>query len=650
MNNKKELIDLKKRYYGNNSNNINNNISNSISYSAFSLVEISISLIVIAIILAALSPIITKRLTSTSTQKNKISTNCSSYFPQASGYCAMCYINPKKCIICTRSCNSDEFKNVDNCICESCRTKYNDSHCSRCNSQRCLQCDQGYYLDNNNKCTICPKGYYCYQDNSNGINGDGGVSVKKPCPKGYAAPNEGMSSCNPCAKSTNTIQGSVAINEGSVNCTLCNNGYYASISSQTTSCNICPKGYYCPSGKIIECPKGTANNQTGRYTICDSCIKSTSAITGTYATSTKQTLCSSCTNGNYASIDKQSSYCNTCPGGYYCPNGKIIKCPQGTYSTGGAVSCIMCPGGTTSNTGASSCVSCSSACLSCYTTSTNCTSCKAGYYKSGNSCKQCAVGYYSNANATSCIKCASGYYSLAGASGCSKCSSKFPHCKVCDYSKCTECEEGYKLNDKGECEKAGCPAKTIKINTGGKTLCVTQYNMGDQSEFPLSGVTTVKHQERTCDTNSKCCWIGIPNACNSDNGNYSGCKRTVCNYAAAKKLCSNLNYDNRVWRMPTGDEADYFASNSISRGNSGLMLCDDAQGYDSAYCDKATAFDWGGNRNNVVTSYPYIFWYGDGVYPHAKFLREGELSNEYFYNTDDRHARSVRCVTELEEE
>ena len=88
MSNKKELIDLKKRYYGNNSN------SNSINYPAFSLVEISVSLVVIAVILAALSPVITKRLTSTSTQKNKISTNCSSYFPQAMGYCAMCYVNP----------------------------------------------------------------------------------------------------------------------------------------------------------------------------------------------------------------------------------------------------------------------------------------------------------------------------------------------------------------------------------------------------------------------------------------------------------------------------------------------------------------------------------------------------------------------------
>ena len=148
---KEALLNLKKYGNYNNSNDSNNCNDCSNSTPAFSLVEISISLIVIAIILAALSPIITKRLTSTSTQKNKISTNCSSYFPQASGYCAMCYVNPKKCIICTRSCNNDEFKNVDNCTCESCRTKYNDSHCSRCNSQRCLQCDQGYYLDNNNK-------------------------------------------------------------------------------------------------------------------------------------------------------------------------------------------------------------------------------------------------------------------------------------------------------------------------------------------------------------------------------------------------------------------------------------------------------------------------------------------------------------------
>ena len=90
----KEVLLNLKRYgkYGNynnsndcnNSNDSNNSNNCGNSIPAFSLVEISISLIVIAIILAALSPVITKRLTSTSTQKNKISTNCSSYFPQAS--------------------------------------------------------------------------------------------------------------------------------------------------------------------------------------------------------------------------------------------------------------------------------------------------------------------------------------------------------------------------------------------------------------------------------------------------------------------------------------------------------------------------------------------------------------------------------------
>ncbi len=155
---KEVLLNLKK--YGNyNNSNDSNDCSNSTP--AFSLVEISISLIVIAIILAALAPVITKRLTSTSTQKKQNINKLLLILPSSIRILRYVLYKSQKCIICTRSCNSDEFKNVDNCTCESCRTKYNDSHCSRCNSKRCLQCDQGYYLDNNNKCTICPKGYYC---------------------------------------------------------------------------------------------------------------------------------------------------------------------------------------------------------------------------------------------------------------------------------------------------------------------------------------------------------------------------------------------------------------------------------------------------------------------------------------------------------
>lgn len=76
-------------------------------------------MIIIAIITAALTPIITKRLSATSTVKNRISTNCDSYYPE--GYCSMCYITPKRCIICTKTCRSDEYKNVSDCICEPCK-------------------------------------------------------------------------------------------------------------------------------------------------------------------------------------------------------------------------------------------------------------------------------------------------------------------------------------------------------------------------------------------------------------------------------------------------------------------------------------------------------------------------------------------------
>ena len=143
----------------------------------------------------------------------------------------------------------------------------------------------------------------------------------------------------------------------------------------------------------------------------------------------------------------------------------------------------MCPGGTTSNAGASSCVSCSSACLSCYTTSTNCTSCKAGYYKSGNSCKQCAAGYYSNANATSCIKCVSGYYSLAGASGCNiSCKNKYgQNCAECNEYGCVSCESGYSLKN-GKCEGGYCHISSrvcrYYCNIGGRERYYTLLHSG----------------------------------------------------------------------------------------------------------------------------------------------------------------------------
>ena len=559
---------------------------------AFSLIEVMVALLVVAIIVAALAPVITKRMQRDIVGRSRISTSCSSLFPE--GYCGMCYLNPKSCIVCTKVCSSDEFQNVSECSCVKCSIHHNDSNCTRCNSKYCTQCKQGYYLDSNNRCTICPKGYYCYQDNSGGVNGDGGTSIKKPCPKGYAAPNEGMSACVACAKSTSGVQGSVAVNEGSVNCTLCTNGYYAGIQGQSVGCNKCPGGYYCPSGKLIPCSKG-----------------------------------------------------------YYCPQGSSSQkaCPSGKYSSSAnASSCSTCPSGTYSNAGASSCISCPKGSYSSNSGSSSCTKCAKGYYASNTgstSCIKCAAGYYSNTGASSCTKCASGYYSNSGASSCSKCSDKFEHCVECSNSKCTKCEDGYEPSEDGQkCEKKGCPDKTVEISAGGKKLCVTQYNMGDDASFPLSGVTTVS-TNTYCMGSSACCWKGTTSSiCNSDNGGYNGCNRTVCTRYAAEIVCANLKYDNRTWRLPTADELASFASYSINQSSSGLMLCDNYSGYGSARCDFRRGACSGANSDFC---FPRHVWSGTlrgSSNAYYYYLTKGSWCRGSGYRSG---ARTVRCVTELDE-
>ena len=381
---------------------------------AFSLVELSVSMIIIAIIIAALAPIITKRLTATSTTKNKISTNCDSYYPD--GYCSMCYITPKRCIICTKTCNSDEYKNVDDCTCEACKDRYNDPYCSQCNSKRCTQCDNGYYLNDSNQCTPCPAGYYCYQNND--------LSIKLPCPKGSANNKIAQSVCEDCQKSSETITGTIALQEGSLTCTPCLNGYYASKSAQETECEICPIGYYCPDGKIIPCQKGYANNQKGQ-SACTPCIKSNSTTGGTYANSIGQSICLACSNGSYTLNQAQATTCNTCPQGYYCPDGKIIQCSAGTYAPQGSTNCLPCATGTTSNAGAASCFSCAQGCNSCQASASNCLTCKAGYYKNGSSCTICPAGYYCSGGSTGKTICPANHYCPQGSSSAKACPSGY---------------------------------------------------------------------------------------------------------------------------------------------------------------------------------------------------------------------------------
>lgn len=591
--------------------------------------ETMVVLILVAVIASLLTPIVTKRITASRIAKSRISTNCNLLYPNKQ--CSLCYLTPKQCIICNISCPDGEVKNNNDCKCKNCKTLHNDPKCSNCNLRYCTQCENGYYLNDNKICTPCPKGYYCFKDDQTK------TSIKKPCPKGTSNNKIAQSTCAPCLKSTTTITGTYSDKEGGFNCTSCNHGTYTQYESQSNSCVPCPKGYYCPDGKLIPCAKGSANNQTGQ-TVCQNCTQSNQTTTGTYSDKEAAQNCIPCQQGTY-SESFTNSFCSPCPTGYYCPQGKLIPCSKGTSNPNqNQISCSPCLKSTSSQRGT----------YTNSTASTKCEYCLSGTYskqQSATSCSPCPTGYYCPDGKL--IPCPSTSFSFQGAQTCTPCSSKYPNCKTCNTSQCLTCNPNYKLSkDSQKCEQQGCPTKTIKITTSSGDLCVTQYNMGDQAEFPLTGVCSEEAgypggpSGKVCNGSLRC-WKGETDAfCSSPEGY---CNRTVCFYYAAATLCSNLKYGGLSWRLPTYSEYKYFYKYSKGLGKNGLMLCSKSECGGRSGC-----FGPGGD-----SCFPFLTWTST-LYstPHEAqqgmiltgFVQAGEAKSE---EVRDYTAASVRCVAEL---
>ncbi len=330
---------------------------------AFSLIELMISLITISCIVAAFTPVITKKLSSSSMgfggSFKEVTTQCEKFGSD----CSLCY--PDKCIVCTKICSSTQYKDSKKCECKECSEI---EGCLACNSTKCTKCKSGYgYSSSDFKCTKCSKGQY-----------SDGTDECKPCPKGQYQPNEGSESClkalqgqyvpiegakspTPCPK------GQYQPNEGRESCILCSKGQYQDELGQA-SCKSCEAGYYCNSEgmeNMTPCPVGTYSPTTNakESSVCTDCPE------GKYAANQGSSSCTNCEGGKWSGIG-YSTCSLTCSAGYACLNGIKTKCPINTYSTSGSSSCSPCASGKYSFSGSSTCLSCSSKI-------SNCTSCSA---------------------------------------------------------------------------------------------------------------------------------------------------------------------------------------------------------------------------------------------------------------------------------
>jgi len=276
-----------------------------------------------------------------------------------------------------------------------------------------------------------------------------------------------------------------------------------------------------------------------------------------------------------------------------------------------------------------------------------CTLCEAGNHISAGSCATCPAGY--KCDGISRTQCTTGTYALEGESECKNCTT---NCKECDSTtgECLVCEDNYTLTQDKECEVSSCGDLAVEISLSGQDMCVTKYNIGDVSglNLPTSDLTIVQAGSGSCSPSATnlCCWMGTTTTlCDSNNGGYSGCTRTVCDWRAANKICENLTYLGKKWQLPTSDEWSLIGAQinslSIGQGSEGLMLCDNNPGYSSALCSSAQRCS--GSYNDYCN--PYDMWSGTSSgssMARDYYLSSGSLRSALGFVSD---ALSVRCIS-----
>ena len=224
------------------------------------------------------------------------------------------------------------------------------------------------------------------------------------------------------------------------------------------------------------------------------------------------------------------------------------------------------------------------------------------------------------------------------------------------------------LNSQAVCDKLGENLMYLTAaQNGGKAACVTKANVGDSyahgpdlDKIKSSAGITVVNAGSTCgsssDYSSKCCWLGnnvgtTSDACNaSGNGDstYSGCKRTVCTWAAAKSACENwesINGTKGKWRLPTKNELSAWSSNistiQLNQGKNGLELCDYNSGYGSVYCWSRNSA-CSGVMNDIC--YPFDVWSSDEYDSSQAYYHDLVSGSFRSRNVHKSLAFSARCV------
>ena len=352
-----------------------------------------------------------------------------------------CYKYKNKCIECF------EGYYLDNLECKKCI-----DNCRKCNKDKCLLCKNGYY---GNNCTlnndyIQDKLFNCNNSFSNGYK----CIIKDNCL--YSD----LNNCYLCNNSL-LINGSCieieGIEKSSNKSLICKDNYFNSNNS-CISCLIYGDCNYCNLNGCINCKSGLLNlngiciNETcnkNQYFNGYKCINKTIEILEiNNCINQKNNICLGC-NDNYYLLNNS---CNSCPlNCILCNSTKCLKCNNQTYLENGKCNQLT--------------KEIKDKCLKTIPGKSNqCAICKDNYYKLNNNCYNCPLNC-NKCNSFECLNCinntflnenytCSSYDLLKNCliktnKGCNKCENNYylldRYCYECT-PKCNNCNEYYCYN------------------------------------------------------------------------------------------------------------------------------------------------------------------------------------------------------------
>lgn len=377
-----------------------------------------------------------------------------------------------------------------NCTSESCDECKAHAHL---NNSKC-ECDKKYY-QNSSECLICPDKCHSCLDSLNCM----------LCDEGYYPETDlGCLLCNDTCKTC----------KNDYSCESCHSGNYLSVNNRDClsgcpdktyledgSCKSCPMAF-CKTcdlkGQCFECIEGYYMNENICHYDCpDSCEKCTS-----------------------------SGICEACDDGYFLLYGMCYECSPGCLSCKSTTMCEDCAEGYELVNGFCS-IQCMDGCKKCSETS-SCDVCKVAYFLDENeACQKCPISCSSCLSSTLCTSCTSGHILHAGI-----CMVTCPNnCKTCSSGICNTCDTGFTLIN-GICT-INCPLNCQICDSNGKC---SQCNNG----FYIKSGTCYSCSSNcgSCKNASKCL------ICNSEyylSDNYCYKCSTHCKSCSNDLLCNECD-------------------------------------------------------------------------------------------------------------